>query len=260
MKSAGLFSLAFLAALLVVGVIVTPYAPNDADPGRAAQPPNRIHWLGTDHLGRDVLSRVAYGGIQTCWIALVATAVAGFSGTCLGVTAGVWPGWPDRCISLVINTLLAFPPLLGALIIVTLLGQGRWQIAVATGAAQAAFFARLTRSAARAAAAMEFVESAHALGAGRRHIMFMHILPTIQPTLWGAAGLTFSYSIINSAGLAFLGLGGSPDFPDWGLMLAEGRAHFRAAPWISLAPGVALSMTVWALNRLITDRIASESL
>lgn len=250
-----LLSLLLLLSVLIVGAQLTPFSPTDTNPADAAQPPDKTHWLGTDHLGRDVLSRVLHGGLRTIGIATAATGTAALMGGGLGLFIGFGVhGWGLLVFKAFVNAVLAFPQLLVALLILTLLGHGGGQVALAVGLAQSASFARITYGAVVAISVLDYIRSAEALGAVRGHILRWHILPNIQPAFLGYAGLVFAYSIINSAGLAFLGLAGSPGWPDWGVMLAEGRTVFRTAPWVSLAPGIAISITIWMVNRLV-DRL-----
>ncbi|MBC7870925.1 MAG: ABC transporter permease [Chitinophagaceae bacterium] len=224
------------------------------------QTPSRLHILGTDQLGRDILSRLLYGTQHTLFVALLSTSVAVIPGLLLGVSAGMAKGWVDRFITILVNALLAFPSLIFALVILSLLGQGSWQLALATGGAQIALYARITRSATLSIINFGFIESAQAIGVSKTRLMLRYILPNAQPTLIGYGGLVFSYSMINSAALSFLGLGGEPGLPDWGVMLAEGREAFRIAPWVSLAPGLAITLTVWAVHTLVDRLIQPTSL
>lgn len=243
--------------LILLGVVLlVVFAPVvvSADPmqtsGVQLQPPGGDHLLGTDLLGRDVLSRALYGGRRTLIIATLATVFAVVPGTLLGLIAGTLRGKLDVIIVTLLNALLAFPALVLALVVLTLLGAGILPLAVATGMAQVASYGRVTRSAVIAVRSAGYVEAAHALGATRLQIMANHILPNIEMTLLAYAGVVFSYGILNGAALTFLGLGGEPGTPDWGVMLAEGRTAFRVAPWIGLVPGLAITATVWAVNRL----------
>jgi peptide/nickel transport system permease protein len=249
-----------LLVLVVIGLLVL-FAPVfvSTDPMRTSsaqlRPPSGDYVLGTDLLGRDVLSRALYGGRRTLLIAALATVLAVVPGTALGLVAGTLGGRLDALIDTLLNALLAFPGLVLALVVLTLLGVGILPLAAATGMAQVAAYARVTRSAVIAVRSTGYVEAAHALGATRLHIMSNHILPNIAMTLLAYTGVVFSYCILNGAALTFLGLGGEPGTPDWGVMLAEGRTAFRVAPWIGLVPGLAITATVWAVNRL-ADQLA----
>ncbi len=236
-----------LLLLILIAPLFAPADPMATDPAGALAPPDSVHVLGTDRLGRDVWSRLLYGGQRTILIAALATAIAVGIGTLLGMVG--WGGF-----DLLTNALLAFPTLLLALVVMTLLGTGALSLALATGIALIAPFARVTRGAVRAVRDLPFIESARALGASDWRIFARHIAPNIAPTLLAYAGVIFAYSVLNSAALSFLGLGGDLGAPDWGAMLAEGRVAFRTAPWISAAPGLAITLLVWIVNRATTDR------
>jgi len=239
-----------IVVLTFLAPVIAPADPMRTDAAIQLQSPGRAHWLGTDLLGRDVLSRVLYGGQRTLLIAALGTLLAIVPGTLVGLVAGIVGSKLDTVVVTVLNALMAFPGLMLGLVIVTVLGGGIFPLAMATGFAQAAPYARITRSAVIAVRSMGYVEAAEAAGANRLHITRHHILPNVQMMLLAYAGVVFSYSILNSAALSFLGLGGEPGVPEWGVMLAEGRTAFRAAPWIGFAPGVAITVTVWAVNRL----------
>ncbi len=238
--------------LILIAPLFAPFDPMTTDPAGSLTSPDSAHLLGTDRLGRDVWSRLLYGGQRTVLIAALATTIAVGFGMLLGMTG--WGGF-----DLLMNALLAFPTLLLALVVITLLGTGAVSLALATGIALIAPFARVTRGAVRATRDLPFVESARALGASDWRIFTRHIAPNIAPTLLAFAGVTFAYSVLNSAALSFLGLGGDLGTPDWGAMLAEGRVAFRTAPWISVAPGLAITLLVWVVNRATTSIRRSSS-
>lgn len=254
-------SLLVLCATICVAAlapIIAPADPMKTDPAGQLQPPGRDHLLGTDLLGRDVLSRTLHGGRRTLLVAALATLIAVTPGALLGLAAGTLGGKFDAVIVALVNALLAFPGLMIALVALTVLGTGILPLAIATGAAQVASYARVARSSAIAARSMGYVEAAEAMGARQRRIITGHILPNVQQTLLAYAGVVFGYCILNSAALTALGLGGEPGVPDWGVILAEGRTAFRVAPWISVAPGIAIAVTVWSVNRL-ADRLRVDS-
>jgi peptide/nickel transport system permease protein len=253
-----LLLLAVMILVVTLAPTLAPYDPMLTDSGALLQPPGREHLLGTDLLGRDVLSRVLYGGQRTLLAAVLATVTAVCPGLLIGLLTGINPGWIDKIITALLNAVLAFPGLVLALVVLTLVGVGIVPLALAVGGTQIAPYARVTRSAVMAVRSMEYVLAAEALGATRRQIVSRHILPNIQPTLIAFSLVVFSYSILNGAALSFLGLGGEPGVPDWGVMLAEGRAAFRAAPWIGFAPGVAITATVLILSNL-ADWLAART-
>jgi peptide/nickel transport system permease protein len=242
-----------LIGVMVVSLcapLVMTFDPMLTDTARQLEPPNREHILGTDTLGRDVFSRLVHGGQRTLVITLLATGLALVIGCGMGIASGMSGGWFDDALSVVTNALLAFPSLLAALIVLTLMGGSAISLAVATGFAQIAPCARISRAAVLGIRSMGYVEAARASGASRFYIVRYAIFPNIYPTLFTYAGVTFSYCLLNSAALSFLGLGGQPGIPDWGVMLAEGRMALRAAPWVGIAPGLAISITVWLVNSL----------
>ncbi len=249
-----LLTLGLIVSVLLAVPILFPADPMQTDPQNAMQPPTASHPLGTDMLGRDVFSRVLYGGQRTLLITITATIITIGGGAVLGLAAGLSDNrWLDTAATILTNALLALPGLLLALVILTLLGAGALPLALATGLAQVGTYARVTRAAVITIRSMQYVEAAAALGAAPRRILFQHIWPNIQPVLLAYAGVVFSYNLLNGAALSFLGLGGEPGTPDWGVMLAEGRAALRAAPWVGLAPGLAITLTVMAVNRLARE-------
>jgi peptide/nickel transport system permease protein len=245
-----LLSLSLVILVSLAAPILAPFDPMSTTAGEAMQSPGSQNLLGTDLLGRDVLSRVLYGGQRTLQIAALATVIAIVPGLAAGLIAGTLGSHVDRGIMVIVNSLLAIPPLVIALVTLTLLGQGSGQLAIAAGIAQIAAFAQVTRSATKAARSAEYVQASHALGATRWHIMIHHVLLNIRPALYSYAGVVFAYSILNSAALSFLGLGGDPGVPDWGTILADGRLAFQIAPWVAIAPGVMILITVMSMNSL----------
>lgn len=238
--------LLFVAAILFAP-LAAPYDPMRTDAANTLQAPNAAHWVGTDALGRDVLSRALYGGQHTLLIAGAATLIAVVPGVLLGLLSAV--GWLERPIVVLTNALLAFPGLLLALLVITLLGQGAFQLALATGLTQIAPCARVARAAVKSVLAQGYIEAAKGLGAGQVRIVCHYVLPNVMVTVLAYTGVIFAYAILNSAALSFLGLGGEPGIPDWGVMLAEGRQAFRLAPWVAAAPGLAITVTVLLANR-----------
>ncbi len=214
------------------------------------QPPNADYLLGTDHLGRDVLSRLIYGGQHTLRIAGLATLVATSIGLIWGLGIYILPQFIRPLFYYSLDAFLAIPGLLFALLVLTLLGQSDFSLALAVGISQIAAVARVSHSLAQQTYHQEFITAAHALGASSWHITRHHIMPNIFRPFIAYAGIVFAYSILNSAGLSFLGVGVAPGTPDWGVMLAEGRYAFRAAPWVAFYAGLAISITVWSINWL----------
>jgi ABC-type dipeptide/oligopeptide/nickel transport system permease subunit len=244
-----------MVLFVIIAPLLSPADPMRTDPARQLEPPSAEHLLGTDLLGRDVLSRALTGGQHTLLIASLATMIATVPGVLLGLSSGV--GAADRIVGVLLNALLAFPGLLLALLLLTLVGQGALPLALATGCTQIAPCARVTRSAVAGVRSLGYVEAAQTLGATQLRVVMRHILPNILMTLLAYTGIVFAYAILNSAALSFLGLGGEPGVPDWGVMLYEGRQAFRSAPWIAAAPGVAITLVVIFVNR-VADQIQAR--
>ncbi len=245
MRSVAILLIVLLA--LLVAPLLAPTDPMRTDAANQLQPPSRDHLLGTDLLGRDVLSRALFGGQHTILIAVLATAIAFIPGVLVGLLSTV--DGVDRLLAILINAVLAFPGLLLALLIMTLLGQGALPLALATGITQIAPCARITRAAVISVRSLGYVDAARSLGSSRLRLIAVHILPNILTTLLAYLSVMFAYAILNSAALSFLGLGGEPGIPDWGVMLYEGRQAFRSAPWIAAVPGAAITFTVILVNR-----------
>ncbi len=246
-------AVALLGAIVLVTLLapwLATHDPRRAMPEDQLRPPSHGHLLGTDLLGRDVFSRVLYGGRRALMIAGIALLVTAPPGLLIGAAAGYAGRWLDAALMALVDALLAFPALLLALALVTLLGDGLTQIAVAVGIAGIPGYARVVRAAVLEARARPFVEAARSLGAAPPGIVWRHVVPTILPPVLAFTSVTLSWAILNGAALAFLGYAGDLSAPDWGIMLADGRATFRTAPWIALAPGVAISALIFALNLL----------
>lgn len=229
--------------------------PLTTNPEQQLLPPGTGHILGTDYLGRDVWSRLLYGGRQTLIISGIGTLLAVISGTVIGVCAGLLPRLPAQALNTMLNAMLAFPGLVLALVILTLIGRGNLPVAIAAGGAQIAFQARIVRAAVMVARTAPHVDAARALGGSYWHVVRQHIVPGALPAILVYAGIIFSYVLINSAALSLLGLGASPAQPEWGSMLADGRFSFRVAPWVAVAPGLAISSVVISVQLIVDDSI-----
>jgi peptide/nickel transport system permease protein len=212
--------------------------------------PSWQHPLGVDGVGRDVMTRLLYGTRATLGIALGATAIAVLAGTVLGAAAGVVRGGFDAVVSHVTDFLLAFPSILLGLVALTVLSPSPTSVAVAVGIASLPTVVRQVRAAFVSEGAKEYVLSARATGAGRWRIAALEILPNCLALILVLTTLTLGSAVLESAGLAFLGLSGQPDVPEWGMMLREERSTLRIAPWLCIAPGLAITWTVMAFNLL----------
>lgn len=208
--------------------------------------------LGTDDVGRDMLSRLIHGSRYSLFIGFVVVTGSLFIGIILGVLAGYFRGWVDAVIMRVMDVILAFPPLLLALVLVTILGPGLFNAMLAIGLVLQPHFARLARASMMAEKNREYVTSAKLAGAGHIRLMLVTILPNCLGPLIVQATLSFSNAILEAAALGFLGMGAQPPTPEWGTMLAKAREFITSAPWVVTFPGLTILVTVLAIN-LIGD-------
>jgi dipeptide transport system permease protein len=204
--------------------------------------------LGTDAVGRDILSRVIHGARYSLAIGLVVVTIAMISGVTLGVIAGYFRGWIDATIMRVMDIILAFPSLLLALVLVSILGKGLFNAMLAIALVLQPHFARLARAAVMSEKTREYVTSAKVAGAGHLRLMLVTILPNCLGPLIVQATLSFSNAILEAAALGFLGLGAQPPTPEWGTMLSGARDLITRAWWVVTIPGLAILITVLAIN------------
>ncbi|HEX9247340.1 MAG TPA: ABC transporter permease [bacterium] len=227
---------------------IAPRNPIDQAFPDQLRAPSPVHLFGTDEFGRDIFSRVVYGARIALVIGVLADAIAAGLGILLGVTSGYFGRRVDAAIMRSVDVLLAFPYLLLAMIVVAILGPSLINAMIAIGIVYTPQFARLVRGAVLAIREHEFVEAAGAIGAGAPRILVRHILPNILSPIIVMATLTVGFTIVETAGLSFLGLGASPPTPEWGSMLATGRSFMLTAPWIATFPGLAILTTVVGFN------------
>nr|WP_231877632.1 ABC transporter permease [Erwinia sp. ErVv1] len=247
--SASLFLL--LVALAVVAPEwLTHGDPLLADPVNAQLPPSAQHWLGTDQLGRDLLTRIIYGSRYSLLISVAAMALAVIFGTLLGLSAALARGVVDELLSRAVDVISAFPDLLLALMLIAFTGPGTANLIIALGVASVPRFARVVRVQTRSVMTSGYVEQARTFGLSRFRLTVRHILPHAMAQVPALATLGLGTVIIGTAGLSFLGMGPQPPTAEWGLMLAEGRNYLRNAWWIAAWPGVFITLTVVAVSTL----------
>lgn len=248
--SLGAILLITIVLLVVLAPVISSYDPQLISPADQTQPPSPNHIFGTDGFGRDVLTRVLYGGRLSLLIGLVAVALASVTGTLLGIVAGYYGRWADATIMRLIDVMLAFPSILLALTIVAILGRGLPNVMLAVGIATIPLYTRIVRGSTLSVKEMEYVLAAQAIGSSGWRIMLRHILPNIMAPIIVITTNGIAGAIISGAALSFLGLGAQAPSPEWGLMLSEGRRYLRAAAWITTFPGLAIMVTVMAINLL----------
>lgn len=245
---AALAWLALVALGAVLAPLVAPTGPMATDTSSALLPPALGRPMGTDLLGRDMLTRLLWGSRWTLGMGLTALFMTVGLGLPVGLIAGFFGGWVEAALMRLVDAMLAFPGLLLAMATVALLEPGAGSVAVAVGLAAAPAYARVARSAVLEVRAQPYVEAARAVGGGPWHILVRHVLPNAAAPLVAFATTQLGWVLLNGAALNFLGLGAPPGTPEWGAMIAEGRGYLRDAPWISSFPGLALTLTVLAAN------------
>ncbi len=245
-------ALTWLAVVLVACALapILEAAPPGRPVAAALLPPSTWPPLGTDSLGRDAWSRLIWGGRLSLAISLAAAGLTILLGTAAGLAAATYRGWPERVILWAANSMLAVPGLLLALLIAASLGPGIPAVVLAVGLGGAPGFARLARTAFLQLQGEGYVDAARSLGAGRVWASFHHILPNATPTLLSLATTHFAWAFLGATTLSFLGLAGDPSRPEWGVMLNAGRADLPYAPWLALAPGLAISLTILSVHAL----------
>jgi peptide/nickel transport system permease protein len=244
----GLLAVLLGTLLAILAPIVAPYDPVKMDLAVSRQAPSLQNLLGTDELGRDILSRIIYGFRISLTIGLVSVAVGLSFGVLLGSPSGYFGGWLDIVVMRTIDVMMSFPTILLAIIVVTVLGPGLYNAMLAVGLAQVPLYSRLVRGLTLKLKGEDYVDAARALGASHSRIILRHILPNCLSPLIVQATLNIASAILSAAVLGFLGLGAEPPTPEWGAMLSSGRLYMRVAPHISIFPGLAIMVTVLAFN------------
>lgn len=247
-----------IAGMAMLGLLWTPYNPLAIDMRGKLAAPSAAHWLGTDEFGRDILSRLLAGAWTSAWISLATVAFAVLVGTAIGLAAGYLRGWLDRVIGTFNDALLAFPGILLALGVMTVMGPGRLGIVLALSLAYAPIVVRVVRGTVLSVREREFVEASRLMGNGEFYTMLRHVLPNCVAPLTVLATSMVGWVLLSESVLSFLGLGVPPPAPTWGNMLATGRPHIAAAPWIAVFPGLCISLALLGINLLgdaLRDRL-----
>ena len=241
-------------AIMVLAAALAPWIalqdPLAVAPEAQLKPPSAAHWNGTDLFGRDIFSRLLFGGRVSLLVGIVAVLIASVPGTTLGLIAGYYGRWIDGLIMRVMDLMLSFPGILLALGIVALLGPGLLNVMIAVGIAGIPSYTRVVRGSVLAVKKNLYVRAARATGCRDGHILLRHILPNVLAPIVILSTLDIAWAILNASSLSFLGLGAQPPTPEWGAMLSEGRSYMRQAPWITIAPGLAIMLTVLSVNLL----------
>ena len=247
------FGLVVVALVLTVALgadVIAPYHPNQPQQAGVLVAPGPAHWLGTDQLGRDVLSRIIHGTRTSVQAGVVSVGFALIAGAIMGLLAGYHGRWMDDALMLLVDALWSFPTLVLALAIAAALGPGLTNAMLAIGIVFTPIFARLVRGQTLSVRERDFVMAARATGAGAGRIMFRHIWPNVTAAIIVQTSLLVASAIVVEAALSFLGLGTEPPTASWGSMLKVGYQYMQQAPWLSFVPGTAIFVTVLGFNLL----------
>ncbi len=247
---AGATILVVVTLLVALAPHISPYSPTEQFRRNRLQPADAEFLLGTDNLGRDIWSRILYGGQVSLQVGIISVAIGATLGALLGLLAGYLGGYADTIIMRFIDVMMAFPGILLSLVIVAVLGRNLHNVMVAVGLSSVPVYTRVVRGSTLSVKQFDFIVAAQALGGSSWRIMMRHILPNVAAPLTVVATNGVASAIITGAALSFLGLGQQPPDPEWGLMLNEGREFIRVAAWVTTFPGMAIMVTVLSINLL----------
>jgi len=247
---AGFFIILFIVILAIGAPIIAPKHYAEVDLNNRLRPPSLQHLFGTDELGRDVFSRVVYGARIALWVGILVVTIEAAIGVTLGMLAGYYGGKIDKIISAITDMVWAFPPLVLALGVVTLIGPGLVNVVTAVAIVSWPTFTRIVRAKVQSLVNREFVLAARAIGESDLSIMLRYILPNVVPTIIVIATLSIPSAILSTTALSFLGFGAQPPTPDWGAMVSDGMSQLTRAPWISSFPGIFIVITCLGFNLL----------
>ena len=244
----GLLLIVLFTGLALLAPLIAPYDPTAQSWANVRKAPSLAHWLGTDEVGRDVLSRLLYGARASLMAGGISIAIALSIGAPLGMIAGYLGGFVDALLSRLTDAMLAIPFLILAIALAAFLGPSLGNAMIAIGVSTAPIFVRLTRAQVMTVKVEDYIEGARAVGNPRWRIAIVHILPNIVPALLVQATLSIAAAIIAEASLSFLGLGQQPPAPSWGSMLNSAQRFLASAPWLAIWPGIAIFLTVLSFN------------
>lgn len=244
----GGFLIVFFILVALIGPLLTVYDPTKVDFSTRLLPPSPEHWLGTDHNGRDIFTRLVHGTSITLYIGFFSVVVGLAIGVPLGVLSGYYGKILDSFIMRCIDVLLAFPGILLAIALVSVLGGSIANVIIAVGIFSVPGFARIVRGSTMSVRKLEYIDAIRALGASDLRIIILHILPNIVSPIIVQATIRIAIAILIASGLSFLGLGAQPPTPEWGAMLSQGRSYMFDHPHVALYPGLAIVFAVLAFN------------
>jgi peptide/nickel transport system permease protein len=244
----GLIIIVLFVFLAIFAPLVAPYPANTPDLPSALQVPSSEHWLGTDALGRDTLSRIIYGSQTSLEIGLIVVTIACLAGIILGTIAGYYGGWTHNIIMRLIDALMSFPMILLAMVITALMGSGMRNVIIALSVAMMPVYVRVMCAQVLSIKTNDYVTASRSIGASNLRIMIRHTIPNCFPPLIVLVTMMLGGVILVEAGLSFLGIGIKPPTPTWGNMINDGRLYLLTLPVLSFAPGFALMLLIFAFN------------
>jgi len=244
----------FFIIVAIYGPHLIKTDPKEIDLLNKLQPPSKEHWFGTDNFGRDIFSRIVHGTGLTLTVGFLSVAVGGIVGVIIGIVSGYYGGWLDSVFMRVMDVLLAFPGILLALAIVSVLGGSLQNVIIAVGIFSVPAFARIVRGSTLQVKKLEYIDAVRSLGASDFRIIFRHILPNIMSPIIVQATMRIATAILTASGLAFLSLGAPPPTPEWGAMLNDGRTYMHDAGHMVIFPGGSIVLVCLAFN-IFGDRL-----
>ena len=252
-NNSGRLGLAILLFMIFVGLfadVLAPYDPLYQHQGKELQPPSAQFLVGTDELGRDLLSRIIFGARISIIVGVAAVTLGAVVGVSTGLLAGFWGGWFDGVVMRFWDALMAFPGILLGIAIAAILGPGLFNAAIAVGILSIPGYARMARAGMLSERSRDYVLAARSLGYGQWRIVFKHVLPNSLAPILTQVALGMAGAVFLEASMSFLGLGAQPPQPSWGLMISDARRYLRLAPYYAIAPGVAIALFILGLNAL----------
>lgn len=238
----------FFILLAIFGPVITPEGINEQELTDRLQPPSSEYWFGTDDLGRDIFSRVIHGARISLWVGFFSVIGSVVVGSLLGIIAGYYGRWVDTIISRIFDIMLAFPSILLAIAVVSVLGPSLQNALIAIAIINVPNFGRLIRSKVLSIKEDEYITAAKGIGMKDTRILFSHILPNSMAPVIVQGTLAVATAILEAAALGFLGLGAQAPDPEWGKMLADSKEYLQTAPWTMIFPGLAIMLTVLGFN------------
>ena len=247
----------FMAVLILIGFFWTPYDPEAMSAAEKMQPPGLTHLLGTDNFGRDIFSRILDGAGTTLIIAAATVAIGLAAGILVGAFTGYYGGWLDEVIMRVCDIITAFPSILIALVLISILGTGKYNVIAALSLLFIPSFARVVRSEYARQKELDYVKNARLMGVGNLRIMFVHILPNVMPVVLSTVAIGFNNAVLAEASMSYLGVGVTPPDPSLGRMLLESQSYFFSAPWYALSSGLTIVLLILGFG-LISDGLGGR--